>query len=117
MNQKAKPGNLFKLPDRGNLSGEKFENLLVRPGLRVERIISTGQASPPGFWYDQQVSELVVLLSGAAELQFADENEPRRMMPGDWVQIDPHRRHRVNWTDPLQPSIWLAIHYESPDQP
>lgn len=115
MNQQAKPGNLFKLPDRENLSGEKFENLLVRPGLRVERIISTGQASPPGFWYDQQVSELVVLLSGAAELQFADENEPHRMMPGDWVQIDPHRRHRVNWTDPSQPSIWLAIHYESPD--
>lgn len=103
-------GNLFSnLPDKENPE-ELFEELLSRPGIRIERIVSTGQASPPEFWYDQDVMEWVVLLSGAAELQFDDEAEPRKMVPGDWINILPHRRHRVNWTDPSQPSIWLAIH-------
>jgi cupin 2 domain-containing protein len=86
-------------------------NCFADPGFRVERIVSTGQASPPGFWYDQDVAEWVVLLSGAAELQFEDETAPRKLAPGDWIDIAAHRRHRVNWTDPSQPSIWLAIHY------
>ena len=104
-------GNLFSgLEDTGN-PGEHFEELLSRPGFRVERIVSTGQASPPGFWYDQDVAEWVVLLAGAAELQFEDETAPRKLAPGDWIDIAAHRRHRVNWTDPAQTSIWLAIHY------
>lgn len=101
-------GNLFAAT-RG--SGEVFEELLQRSGFRLERIVSTGQASPPGFWYDQDVDEWVVLLSGAAELQFEDEAMPRRLAPGDWINIEAHRRHRVNWTDPAQPCVWLALHY------
>lgn len=107
----AVSGNLFAgLVDAGS-TGEQFEELLSRSGFQVERIVSSGQSSPPGFWYDQDVAEWVVLLSGAAELQFEDEDRPRRMIPGDWIDIAPHRRHRVNWTDASQPSIWLAIHY------
>ena len=43
--------------------------------------------------------------------QFEEEAEPRKMIPGDWITIEAHRRHRVNWTDPAQPTVWLAIHY------
>ncbi|MCA9266762.1 MAG: hypothetical protein KDA60_23050, partial [Planctomycetales bacterium] len=31
------------------LSAERVDELLTTPGLRIERIVSTGQASPPGF--------------------------------------------------------------------
>lgn len=104
-------GNLFVGIGVADSPAEQFEELLSRSGFRVERIVSRGQASPPGFWYDQDVGEWVVLLSGAAELQFENEAESRRMVPGDWVNIEAHRRHRVNWTDPSQPTVWLAIHY------
>ena len=41
------------------------------------------------------------------------ENDPQViiMKPGDYVHIPAHRRHRVAWTDPSQPTIWLALHY------
>lgn len=93
---------------------EAFSELFSRPGLRIERIVSTGQASPPDFWYDQPQGEWVAVLQGAALLRFADEPEPRRLAPGDWVDIAPHRRHRVEWTDPDGPTVWLAVHYNSP---
>ncbi len=99
--------NLFSpLPEAG--AAETVDLLLARPGLRIERIVSFGQASPPGFWYDQPEGEWVLLLKGAALLQFADEAEPRRLRPGDVVEIAPHRRHRVEWTDPEQPTVWLG---------
>jgi len=85
--------------------------LFTRPGLRLERIVSLGQASPPGFWYDQPEGEWVLLLAGAARLRFADETEVRLVGPGDWLDIAPHRRHRVDWTDPESPTLWLAVSY------
>jgi cupin 2 domain-containing protein len=51
----------------------------------------------------------VVLLAGAARLRFADEPEERVFGPGDWLHIAAHRRHRVEWTDPAQPTVWLAV--------
>ena len=102
--------NLFSpLPDAR--AAEIVDRLFARPGLRIERIVSCGQASPPGFWYDQPEGEWVLLLQGAALLRFADEAEPRRLMPGDFIEIAPHRRHRVEWTDPDQPTLWLAAFY------
>ena len=99
------------LPDAR--AGEVAAALLTRPGLRIERIVSLGQASPPGFWYDQDEGEWVVLLTGAARLRFADEGEDRLLAPGDWLDIAPHRRHRVVWTDPATPTVWLAVFYSS----
>jgi hypothetical protein len=81
-------GNLFVGLAGAESGAEHFEELLCRPGFRVERIVSTGQASPPGFWYDQDVAEWVVLLSGAAELQFEDETAPRTAGAG---RLDRHR--------------------------
>ncbi len=81
-------------------SAERFDALLSRPGLRIERVVSQGQASPAGFWYDQTDGKWVLVLAGAARLRFEDETDARLLGPGDWVDIDPHRRHRVDWTDP-----------------
>jgi len=104
-------GNLFAdLPAKPE-AAERIEALLACPGLRVERIVSTGQASPPDFWYEQTDAEWVVLLSGAAALRFADETAARRLAPGDWLHIAPRRRHRVEWTAPDAVSVWLAVHF------
>ncbi len=89
---------------------EEFSTLLVRPGLKIERIVSNGQASPPGFWYDQPGGEWVLLLQGEATLAFADEAAPRRLRAGDYVEIAPHRRHRVEST--AAATVWLAVHYD-----
>lgn len=102
--------NLFH-PLPSAAAGEVFSELFARPGLTVERIVSAGQASPPDFWYDQPQGEWVILLQGAALLRFADEPEPRRLAPGDWLDIAPHRRHRVEWTQAEPPTVWLAVHY------
>jgi cupin 2 domain-containing protein len=102
--------NLLRdLPDAR--AGEIIDPIVAAPGVRIERIVSLGQASPPGFWYDQAEAEWVVLLAGAASLRFADEPEARLIGPGDWVEIAPHRRHRVDWTDPARPTVWLAVFY------
>jgi cupin 2 domain-containing protein len=54
----------------------------------------------------------VLLLTGAARLRFADEPDARSLAPGDWVEIAPHRRHRVEWTDPIEPTVWLAMFHD-----
>jgi cupin 2 domain-containing protein len=90
---------------------ERFEELLRRPGLRIERIVSAGDASPPGFWYDQDWGEWVMLLAGAADLLIDGETAPRRLRPGDHVDLPPHTRHRVEWTSAQPPAVWLAVHY------
>jgi cupin 2 domain-containing protein len=97
------------LPDAR--AAEVVDTLLSRPGIRVERIVSSGQASPPGFWYDQAEGEWLLLLAGAARLRFEGESETRLLVPGDCLDITPYRRHRVDWTDPATPTLWLAIFY------
>ena len=103
-------GNLFAdIPAR--LTREEITMLLSTPALRLERIVSRGQASPPGFWYDQPQAEWVIVLAGSARLRFADEADDRSMQAGDYVHIAAHRRHRVAWTDPTQATVWLAVHH------
>lgn len=104
------PDNLFTALPPLHATEEQFIDLLKAPGLRVERIVSTGQASPPGFWHDQVEDEWVVLMAGEALLRFADEPEPHRLRPGDHLDIAAGRRHRVDWTKPGEYTIWLAIH-------
>jgi cupin 2 domain-containing protein len=93
-------------------SQEEIYEILIEAGnFRLERIISNGQATPPGEWYDQDTHEWVALLTGGAGLRFEDEAEPRVLSPGDYLLIEAHRRHRVEWTDPGTPTVWLALHY------
>ncbi len=90
---------------------EIIEVLLKAPGFHLERIVSAGQATPPDQWYDQETHEWVVLLSGGAGLRFEGEAEVRVLRPGDYLLIPAHCRHRVEWTDPDRPTVWLALHY------
>jgi cupin 2 domain-containing protein len=101
--------NLFvDLPLR--LPDELIQTLVTAPSIRIERIVSHGHCSPAGFWYDQDQHEWVAVLAGAAKLRF-EENEVVDMKPGDFVNIPAHRKHRVEWTTPSQPTIWLTVHY------
>jgi cupin 2 domain-containing protein len=103
-------GNLFAaVPER--LTDEQVLELLATPGLRIERIVSAGHSSPPGFWYDQEWDEWVILLAGAAAVAFAGEAEPRQLEPGSYVHIPAHMRHRVEWTSSAPPAVWLAVHW------
>jgi cupin 2 domain-containing protein len=103
-------GNIFEHVLRDAVD-EEFAELVAAEGVRIERIVSTGQASPPGFWYDQEWSEWVLLLSGSAGLLFEGEPTPRELKRGDYLLIPAGRRHRVEWTDATEPTIWLAVHY------
>jgi len=104
-------GNIFSaLPSKG-LAEERVTSLLHTPHLRIERIISTGQASPVDQWYDQEWDEWVILLRGGARLLFEGAAEAQSLRPGDFLNIPAHRRHRVVWTDPEQATVWLAVHY------
>jgi cupin 2 domain-containing protein len=89
---------------------EHITALLTTSNVRIERIVSTGQSSPPGFWYDQSDTEWVVLLTGAAGLRFDGETALRELKPGDYLHIPAHARHRVEWTHPSEPTVWLAVH-------
>jgi cupin 2 domain-containing protein len=107
----AAGGNLFAdLPQ--TVASEEITTLLSSGALRIERIVSHGQASPPGFWYDQPQAEWVIVLAGRAELRLDGEAATRRMERGDWLHIPAHRRHRVESTDPTQATIWLAVHHD-----
>lgn len=100
--------NLFDLP-KGLPEEEFFEALIPDQGILIERIISTGQVSPPNFWYDQERDEWVVMLQGEAILQWEDGTE-QKLLPGDWVCIPAHKRHRVSYTSVNPPCVWLAVH-------
>lgn len=93
------------------LPDERFDELLRGQEFRLERILSTGQATPAGQWYDQEQAEWVLVVRGSAQLLFAGESAAVELGPGDAVLIPPHCRHRVQWTDPGQPTVWLAIHF------
>ena len=101
------PTNIFAdLP--GSLPQELIQVLLSTSAIRIERIISQGHASPEDFWYDQESDEWVLLVQGAARLRFEAE-ESIEMTTGSFVNIPAHKRHRIEWTDPAQTTIWYAM--------
>jgi cupin 2 domain-containing protein len=104
-------GNIFAyIP--GKLADEQFTELLSTPHVRIERIVSTGHSSPPGHFYDQDRAEWVLVLQGSAKVLFEGEPEPIALGRGDHMHIPPHVRHRVEWTSPDEPTVWLAIHWQ-----
>ncbi len=105
-----KKGNLFQqLPNA--VDQEQFLELTSSASVRIERIVSRGQKSPPNFWYDQETTEWVAVLQGGARLEFEGDTPTVEMRPGDFLEIPPHRKHRVDWTTPDEPTVWLAIHW------
>jgi cupin 2 domain-containing protein len=88
-----------------------FTTIQEGRGVRIERIVSRGQASPEGFWYDQEEDEWVVVLEGRAAIEFEGQAEAVELVRGSYLNIPAHVRHRVAWTEPEQNTIWLAVHY------
>jgi cupin 2 domain-containing protein len=107
-------GNLFDALAPKS-ADEQVDALVEQGGVTIERIVSMGHASPPGFWYDSPRAEWVVLLNGAAALEFEGNRELHPMKAGDHVLIDAHCRHRVAWTSDAEPSVWLAVYYPGGD--
>ncbi len=100
--------NLFDdVPPRAN--EEIFTELLSRQGVLIERIVSTGQSTPPEKPHRQGHDEWVLLLAGSAGLRIDGEAE-RNLCPGDHLLIGANRAHWVTWTARDKPTIWLAIH-------
>ena len=95
------------------LTAELVETLSASRHVRIERIVSTGQKSPDGFWYDQKEHEWVVVLMGEARLLIEGDDEPLHLRAGDFVSIPAHRKHRVEWTSADEPTVWLAVFYEA----
>jgi cupin 2 domain-containing protein len=102
---------VFNLFDDLSLQADEelFTELFSRKGVRIERIISTGQSTPADKPYNQQHDEWVLLVSGSAGLWLDGEGE-RDLRPGDFVLIPAHRSHRVTWTAKGEPTVWLAVH-------
>jgi cupin 2 domain-containing protein len=98
--------NFFATSTDSTDKGEVFRTLLESPHVKLEHIISHGQASPPDFWYDQEEDEWVLLLRGGATLEFADGGMVE-LTTGDHLTIPQHMRHRVHHT--TEDAIWLAL--------
>ncbi len=103
-------GNIFKdVPP--NIRQEICETLVRDSGVKIERIVSKGQASKKGFWYDQDQNEWVMVVKGEAKLRFERDDELLTLSAGEYVHIPAHVRHRVEWTPPDTETIWLAVYY------
>ena len=98
--------NLFALP--AGIHREEITDILWETdALRVERIVSCGQASPEGFWYDQEEDEWLAVLAGTGEVEFADGRKAC-LSAGDTLLIPAHARHRVSFTSTEPPCVWLC---------
>jgi len=97
------------------LPEEVFDTIVDSAAVRIERIVSNGQTTPEGTWYDQERAEWVLLLTGSADLLFADNPEPQHLTAGDYLLIPAGCRHRVTWTDSTVKTVWLAVHFAADD--
>jgi cupin 2 domain-containing protein len=98
------------IPER--LPEELCQTLLSAPAFRIERIVSRGHCSDSGFWYDQTEDEWVMLLTGQVRIRFFD-GAVFELSAGDYLLIPAHCKHAVEWTQPAEDSVWLAVHFEN----
>ncbi|GAB6280135.1 MAG: hypothetical protein STSR0007_01870 [Thermovirga sp.] len=100
--------NLFAIPAR--LPKEELQESLIPDScVKIERIVSAGQATPPGVWLEQDMDEWVALLQGMAVIGY-EGNRSVDLEPGDWILIPAHVKHRVISTSGAPPCVWLAVH-------
>ncbi|MCK6605881.1 MAG: cupin domain-containing protein [Ignavibacteriaceae bacterium] len=102
--------SIFSPPVNPEPGAENFETIQSGKEIRIERIISKGQKSPPGFWYDQEENEWVMLVTGYAELEF--EHGITTLKPGDYINIPAGVKHRVSFTSETEETVWLAVFYK-----
>ena len=92
---------------------EIFETLVQgNHGVRIERIVSWGHHSPENFWYNQEQAEWVMVVQGEAILAIEGQADVH-LLPGDSINLAAHKAHRVVWTTPTQPTVWLAVLYSA----
>ena len=101
--------NVFKLPQQLPQE-ELFEALLDNDQVLIERIVSTGQVTPEGKWYDQEKNEWLIILQGEGELGYEDGSRIK-LTTGDYLFIPAHQKHRVEYTSTEPPCIWLTIFF------
>ena len=105
-------GNIFaNVPEE--LKDEQFLTLLASPKVKIGRIVSTRHASPSGYWFDQEWTEWVIVLSGSAGVRIEGEDATRTFGAGDYIELPAHTKHRIEWTDADRPTVWLAVHLEA----
>jgi len=109
----VKAGRLLEGLPAAPLAKEITDILADAREVRIERIVSTGQATPEGEWYDQDDDEWVLVVAGAARLRIEGEQRDRELGEGDWVLLPAHCRHRVTWTQSEPPTVWLAVHFSA----
>ncbi len=103
-----KAKNIFaEIP--ADLKTEFIETICASQKVRIKRIVSKGHKSAPGFWYDQQDNEWVIVLKGEAEIEF-ESGRRLHLSAGSYLNIPAHERHRVSWTKGGE-TVWLAVHY------
>ena len=107
--------NIFNDLPAKNLPDEVFELLAAGKKFKLEKIISTGQCSPEDHWYDQECSELVILLKGSAKILLKTTEDEKEVLlnSGDYLLISPHQKHRIICTDLKEPTVWLALYFEN----
>lgn len=103
--------NIFtEIPE--HLPEELLESIYQRGPIRIERILSKGQSTPVGQWYDQAWDEWILLIQGQATLLYQQNQQRLHLTAGDYLLIPAHTLHRVEWTPPDISTIWLAIHLQ-----
>ena len=103
-------GNIFSDIQK-QTSDEVLQTILQTQQFKIERIISHDHSTAEGEWYDQDKDEWVLVLKGTAGLLFEGSDKTVTMKTGDYINIPAHQKHRVEWTDPEEETIWLAVHY------
>jgi cupin 2 domain-containing protein len=104
--------NIFKIDELPPSGGDEvFELLCKNENLQIKRIISTGQATPDGEWYDQQENEWVILLQGTATIEF-ENDRLEELIAGDYLYLPSSTKHRVSFTSQEPPCIWLAVYFK-----
>ena len=106
----APPHNLL-LAERACGEHELFEEVLRRPGVRIERIVSRGHTTPAAEPCLQDWDEWVLVLTGSARLKLGGARE-RSLAAGEHLLIPAGVPHLVTYT--ANPTIWLAIHIGKP---
>jgi cupin 2 domain-containing protein len=99
-------GNFFAKLSKG-VDREDFLTLFENSSAKIERIVSHSHRSPPGFWYDQNWDEWVIVMRGSATLEF-EGNDLLELKEGDYVTIAKRVKHRVARTS--RETVWLAVH-------
>ena len=104
-----KTNNIFKnIPNK--LQEELFEDIISNDGIKIQRIVSQGDTTPEGEWYDQESDEWVIVLQGKATISFENEDDIT-LIVGEYLNIPAYKKHRVSWTSETEQTIWIAVHY------